>query len=53
MCVNDGNNKLHAVGVSAMRNMKLARVSNMNDYGSAVYLGGCSGRDLTAGEMSI
>jgi hypothetical protein len=39
-CVNDSNNKLHAIGVSAMRNMQLARVSNMNDHGSAVYLGG-------------
>jgi hypothetical protein len=38
--VNDGNNKLHAVGVSTMRNMQLARMSNMNDHGSAVYLGG-------------
>jgi hypothetical protein len=52
-CVNDSNNKLHAIGVSAMRNMQLARVSNMNDHGSAVYLGGWSGRGLTAGEMSI
>jgi hypothetical protein len=32
-CVNDGNNKLHAVGVSAMRNMKLARVSILTIMG--------------------